>query len=42
MNDIPNIIEEEADPLEENPVLPLNELPAEKNVPEVPPIILGL
>ena len=38
-NDNPIIIEEEAAPIEDNP---MNDIPAENNVPIIPSIILGL
>ena len=41
-NDQPVIIEEVAEPVEEEPALPLNDLPVGQVVPKIPPVILGL
>jgi len=41
-NEQPVIIEEVAEPVEEEPALPLNDLPVGQFVPEIPPVILGL
>jgi len=41
-NEQPVIIEEVAEPVEEEPALPLNDLPVGQVVPKIPPVILGL